>query len=200
MRLRYAREDDSDPAALKQAYVKTKGVESTSIRHQERLVELAWRGLCRDMAQFESIAEKAGTPAFVISHAAVACAVKAGKGASADRLKKELAAVDGVLHLQSSSGAATLHADLEKLDVGKLRAAASAAGYELAITSHARITASVAEGEPERIARTLLSVKGVLTSTAGDGRVALWATARVTDDALKAAVSRIRAALGAIER
>jgi hypothetical protein len=50
------------------------------------------------------------------------------------------------------------------------------------------------------LARTLLVVKGVLTSTAGDGRVALWTTAKVTDDALKAAVSRIRASLGTIER
>jgi translation elongation factor EF-1beta len=198
--VRYYRTSDLEPTTLKQAIAKVKGVDEVTADAEKRELTVKWSGKCKELPQLEAMADKTGVPALVITHAPLSIALKAGKGASLDKLQKELGSVEGVKHISAASATLDLHVDFTKVEVTALRTAATNAGFEMTLKSHAWLESDVEGDDTDRVARELTAVKGVLVVKTLGNRAQLWATKDVTEDALRKAAEKAGGKLGAIDR
>jgi len=198
--MRYYRTSELEPTTLKQAIAKVKGVDEVTADAEKRELTVKWSGKCRDLPQLEATADKTGVPALIVTHTMLSIALKPGKGASLDKLQKEIGAVAGVKHISAASATLDLHVDFSTLEVTSLRAAATNSGFEMTLKSHAWLESDAEGDDTDRVARELTAVKGVLVVKTLGNRVQLWATKDVTEDALRKAAEKAGAKLGAIDR
>jgi len=135
-----------------------------------------YTGKCDKLGALESAAQNAGFDALVLNHAHVVAALKPLKGADPKAAAAEIALVDGVKGLTVGSSAIELHADLEKLTMENLKAAAAKFNCEIVVSqTFEYVKYKMVQGETYDFIAAADLVKGVMIVREEEtGVVGMW--------------------------
>ena len=151
-----------EPAALKAALEKVKGVEGVTFVSNESNVSVMFSGTLAGLRNLEAAGAASGVPTYVLSHATVRLGLKADKGADINGFFKELDAMEGVRSSFKREGGVDIVCDLEKVALDALPALAEKYKFKSELSSHEIIDIMTTGDKYVQLAKALNGVKGIL--------------------------------------
>ena len=164
------------PTGLKTALEKLKTVKSVELPADTKTAIVGYLGKCDKLGALETAAQNAGFEALVLNHAHVVATLKPLKGADLKGATTEIGITEGVSGLTSGPAGLELHADLEKLTMENLQAAAAKFKCEIIVNQTFEfVKYKVVEGNAYEFQAAADLVKGVMTvRDEGEDVVGLW--------------------------
>jgi hypothetical protein len=164
------------PSGLKAALEKLKTVTAVDLPANTKTVVVTYSGKCDKLGSLETTAQNAGVDALVLNHAHVLASLKPLKGADLKGAGAEVALVEGVSGVTAGATSLELHADLEKLTMENLKAAAAKYNCEIIVSQTFEYAKyKVIEGETSDFIAAADLVKGVMIVREEDDRlVGMW--------------------------
>jgi len=164
------------PSGLKEALEKLKTDTAVDLPANTKTVVVTYSGKCDKLGSLETTAQNAGVDALVLSHAHVVASLKPLKGADLKGAAAEVALVEGVAGVTAGATSLELHADLEKLTLANLTAAAAKYNCEIIVSqTFEYVKYKVVEGATSDFIAAADLVKGVLIAREEDEGVAgMW--------------------------
>jgi hypothetical protein len=141
-----------------------------------KTVVVTYTGKCDKLGTLEAAAQNAGFEALVLNHAHVVATLKPLKGADPKAAAAEIGITEGVSGLTSGPAGLELHADLEKLTMENLQAAAAKFKCEIIVNQTFEfVKYKVVEGNTYEFQAAADLLKGVMTvRDEGEEVVGLW--------------------------
>jgi len=161
---------------LKTALEKIKNVRSVDLPDGTQNAVVTFTGKCDQLGALETAALNAGVPALVVNHAHVMVSFKPLKGADLKSAREEVTLLPAVVGVTATAGGLELHADLEKLTMEDIKAAAGKFNCDVAVNQTFEFAKyKVVEGDFEVFQRTVPNIKGVMTvREEGDNTLGMW--------------------------
>jgi len=172
----YWKNPEIQPSGLKAALEKLKAVKNVDLPEKTKTAVVSYLGKCEKLGTLEVAAQNAGFEALVISHAHVLVAIKPLANADVLGAQNAIAKVDGVQWVTTGASALQLHADLEKLTMENLKAAAAKHNCDVvANQTYEYVRLKVVEGDIYEYIAKVDVTKGVMTTREEDsGIVGMW--------------------------
>ncbi len=164
------------PTGLKAALEKLKTVKAVDMPADTKTAVVSYTGKCDKLGSLEAAAQNAGFDALVLSHAHVVISLRPLKGADLKNANAQIALVEGVAGVTASVTSLELHADLEKLTLENLKAAAAKHNCEVIVNqTFEYVKYKVVEGATYDFIAAADLVKGVMIAREEDeGVVGMW--------------------------
>jgi hypothetical protein len=164
------------PTGLKSALEKLKTVAKVELPADTKTAIVSYSGKCDKLGSLEAAAQTAGFEALVLSHAHVVASLKPLAGADLKGAAAEIALVEGVSGVTAGATSLELHADLEKLTMDNLKAAAAKANCDIIVSqTFEYVKYKVVEGETYDFIAAADLVKGVMIAREEEeGVVGMW--------------------------
>ena len=130
---------------------------------------VTYSGKCEKLGSLEVAATNAGFEALVLNHAHVIATLKPLRGADIKGAADEIALTEGVSGLTTGPSGLELHADLEKLTMENLQAAAAKFKCEVIVNqTFEYVKYKVVEGDAYEFMMQADNTKGVMVARSGD--------------------------------
>src|SRR5262245_49718191 len=164
------------PTGLKAALEKLKTVKTVELPADTKTAIVTYTGKCDKLGALETAAQNAGFEALVLNHAHVVATLKPLKGADPKAAVAEVAQTEGVTGTTNGPAGLELHADLEKLTLENLQAAAAKFKCEIIVNqTFEYVKYKVVEGNSYEFQAAADLVKGVMTvRDEGEDVVGMW--------------------------
>ncbi len=195
--------EKSDPAALKAALERVKGVEGVTFTPNENSVTVMFSGTLAALRGVEAAAAGAGAPAYVLSHASVRLNLKPEKGSDINGFFKELDATEGVRNSFKREGYVEIVCDLEKFSIGALPALAEKYKFKGEVATHEILDITTTGDKYTEFAKALNGVKGLVCVKIDNTTKHLICIAikkAATDEAIKKAAEKAGMKIDQIKR
>ncbi|HZN63231.1 MAG TPA: hypothetical protein VFC90_12570 [Planctomycetota bacterium] len=172
----YWKNVETKPTGLKAALEKLKTVKTVELPADSKTAIVTYTGKCDKLGALETAAQNAGFEALVLNHAHVVATLKPLKGADPKAAVAEVALTEGVTGTTNGPSGLELHADLEKLTLENLQAAAAKFKCEIIVNqTFEYVKYKVVEGNSYEFQAAADLVKGVMTvRDEGEDVVGMW--------------------------
>lgn len=172
----YWKNVETKPTGLKAALEKLKTVKTVELPADSKTAIVTYTGKCDKLGALETAAQNAGFEALVLNHAHVVATLKPLKGADPKAAVAEVALTEGVTGTTNGPSGLELHADLEKLTLENLQAAAAKFKCEIIVNqTFEYVKYKVVEGNSYEFQAAADLVKGVMTvRDEGEDIVGMW--------------------------
>ncbi len=192
-----------EPAALKAALERVKGVEGVTFTPNENSLSVMFSGTLAALRNVEAASAACGAPAYVLSHATVRLNLKAEKGSDINGFFKELDAMEGVRTSFKREGGVDIVCDIEKTALDALPALAEKHKFKGELASHEIIDIMTTGDKYTELAKALNAVKGLVCIRIDNTTKHAVCTAikkAATDDAIKKAAEKAGMKVDQIKR